>query len=392
MTSRPIVDTNTEKRNVRKACVLVVGQTPPPYHGQATMIQYLLDSDRDDIQLLHVRMAFSDTMDQVGRLQLQKLWHLLTLIAKIVYYRLTHAIDILYYPPAGPKRVPFYRDVITLLAVRWMFRHTVFHFQAAGLSELFDRLNPLEKLLGRWAFFFPTAGIRLSNLATDDVAFIRARHEFIIPNAASDESLRFANEIGNRALTTGRPLRILYLGTVCETKGILVLLQACQQLQCRGVSFDLHVVGSFQPASFQEVVRRRIVELGLEGRVQLHGQLINDKKSVAFAGADVFCFPTYYESEGFPCVLVEAMSFSLPIVSTRWRGIPSIVEEGVTGYLTEIQDAQVTAERLQLLASQPELRRQLGQAARDRYLQSFTKLRYQSEVARVFHAVLDRHK
>ncbi|MEM8681028.1 MAG: hypothetical protein AAGF97_16915, partial [Planctomycetota bacterium] len=50
-----------------KPTVLVVGQTPPPFHGQAMMLQRLLDSQPASVQLHHVRLAYSRTLDDVGR-------------------------------------------------------------------------------------------------------------------------------------------------------------------------------------------------------------------------------------------------------------------------------------------------------------------------------------
>ncbi|MCB0778123.1 MAG: hypothetical protein KDC03_01035, partial [Flavobacteriales bacterium] len=52
--------------------VLVVGQTPPPFGGQAVMIEALLAGRYDRIHLEHVRLAFSDDMDSVGRFQWRK--------------------------------------------------------------------------------------------------------------------------------------------------------------------------------------------------------------------------------------------------------------------------------------------------------------------------------
>ena len=48
--------------------ILVVGQTPPPYHGQAVMVEKMLDGNYDDVELSHVRMAFSEDVDEVGKL------------------------------------------------------------------------------------------------------------------------------------------------------------------------------------------------------------------------------------------------------------------------------------------------------------------------------------
>ncbi len=120
--------------------VLVVGQTPPPFGGQAVMIERLLRGNLPGIELFHVRMAFSRTMAEMGTMRWSKLFHLLGVIAKIVYHRVVHGVRILYYPPAGPNRVPMVRDLAILLATRWMFDKTILHFHAGGLSELYPRL------------------------------------------------------------------------------------------------------------------------------------------------------------------------------------------------------------------------------------------------------------
>ena len=86
----------------------------------------------------------------------------------------------------------------------------------------------------------------------------------------------------------------------------------------------------------------------------------------------MFCLPTFYEAETFGIVLVEAMSLGLPVVATRWRGIPEIVDDGKTGYLVETHDAAAVAERLEQLQADPALREQLGAAGREKFLSDFT--------------------
>jgi glycosyltransferase involved in cell wall biosynthesis len=62
------------------------------------------------------------------------------------------------------------------------------------------------------------------------------------------------------------------------------------------------------------------------------GRKVGIEKWTAYRCADIFCFPTYYGPETFGNVLLEAMMFELPTVSTRWRAIPDIVVEGETGF------------------------------------------------------------
>ncbi len=370
---------NKKEKNVK---VLVVGQTPPPFHGQSMMIQMLIDGPVAGVDIHHVRMAFSDSMNEVGRFQISKVVHLFSLIVRIVSMRFWSGASILYYPPAGPNRVPLIRDIVLLLCTRWMFRKTIFHFHAGGVSELIPTLPGWFQFLLRKALFYPNAAIQLSPLTVPDAAFIKAKRVFMVPNGVDDPIA--ANPILQSKVINNRCTNLLYLGTVCESKGILVLLAACRQLQDRTEEFHLHVVGSFQPASFENIVRHRISESNLERHVTLHGQRTGDEKNQLFAQADVFCFPTHYESEGFPCVLVEAMSFSLPVVTTNWRGIPSIVEDGDTGYLIDVKDSDGLAQKIVLLARNDELRMAMGKRARARYESEFTRSKHLEHMSRVF--------
>lgn len=354
--------------------VLVVGQTPPPYHGQSIMIKMLLDSETPGVKLYHVRMAFSDDMNQVGRFRIGKLFHLVKVIFSIIYYRFRFGIRILYYPPAGPNLVPLLRDMAILLSTRWCFAKTVFHFHACGVSELIAKLPLPLRWLARFAVSQPAAAIQLSELTSSDATSLSPRRIFTIPNATHDEAKRLQFVRTLRQAT--EPLKLLYVGTVCEGKGVLLLIDAVGEAIRSGTKLHLDIVGSFQPDEFREVVERHIESLEARDVVHLWGQQTGDDKWQRFAEADVFCFPSHYHAEGFPCVLLEAMCFSLPVVSTEWRGIPSIVEHGKTGFLTATNDYSQLSNYLQLLAGDADLCLRLGTAGRARFCERFTVDKY----------------
>jgi glycosyltransferase involved in cell wall biosynthesis len=78
--------------------------------------------------------------------------------------------------------------------------------------------------------------------------------------------------------------------------------------------------------------------------------------------ADVFLFSSAYE--GFGRVLVEAGAAGRPAVSTRTAGAQQIIQDGRTGYLVDIGNAQALADRAVQLLLHPELRARMGQEAR----------------------------
>ncbi len=380
--------------------VLIVGQTPPPYHGQAIMIERLLSGKYAQMQLYHVRMAFSDSIDSVGRFQLGKIFHLFGVIVQIFYYRIFHSAKVLYYPPAGPNRVPLYRDLIILNLTRWMFHRTILHFHAGGVSELYPKLNRVMQLLFRRALFYADASIRISYGSPEDGRSLEARHEFVVPYGIEDEYARYSglkttsagNRVAMKAAARGdrissnsessstvcelEPLRLLFVGILRESKGLLVLLEACGMLAARKIPFELTVVGQFQSQEFEQRVRQQLSELSIASQVRFLGALQGTDKWQAYAEASVFCFPTFYEAETFGVVLIEAMSFELPVVATRWRGIPDIVDDCETGFLVEPHDVMAVADRLAQLHFDPPLREQFGKAGRQKFLQEFTTEQY----------------
>lgn len=353
-----------------KPRVLIVGQTPPPIGGQAVMIEALLCGDYESFDTVHVRMDFSHDIDEIGTFRLRKVAHLAQTIARIAGARVRQGCTTLYYPPAGPNLVPICRDIAILLATRWMFRGVIFHFHASGVSEAYSGLPALLRPLYRVAYRRADVAIRLSELAADDPGALDARKSYVVPNGVPDYYSGYARRPeGTRA---GGPPRLLYVGVLCESKGLLVLLEACAILKKHGVAFRLDLVGAPQPAEFAQVLTETVDAHGLADDVAFRGVQSGENKWRIYGEAAVFCFPTFFESETFPVVLLEAMQFELPVVATRWRGIPSIVEDGHTGFLVPKQDAATMAERIETLIGSPDLAARMGRRGRERFLRDFT--------------------
>jgi glycosyltransferase involved in cell wall biosynthesis len=364
--------------------VLIVGQTPPPFGGQAILIERLVSTKLADVELIHVRMAFSSSMNEIGRVRLSKIAHLLVVIVRIVYHRFSDGARILYYPPAGPDRVPMVRDVIVLLTTRWLFDKTVFHFHAGGISELYDGLPRWLRWLYRRAYFNADAAIRLSELTPEDGKLLNAKSEFVIPNGIDDPCPDFNGATHSTATRPSARLKILFVGILRESKGVNVLLEACGLLAARGVPFELELMGQWHSEDFANTVAAQVAELGVSSQVKFLGVLTGPEKFAAFRRADLFCFPSFFNCEAFPVVLLEAMAWGLPIVSTKWRGIPSIVDDGVNGFLVDPHDAVALADQVERLARDVELRQAMGRAGRAKFVREFTHQRCASRMRSAF--------
>jgi glycosyltransferase involved in cell wall biosynthesis len=361
-----------------KIRILAVGQTPPPYGGQAIAIESFVTGTYDHLEVVHVRMGFSSDMKDVGRFRVSKLFHLVGLVVRILWARMTSKTTVLYYPPAGPDLVPTLRDIAVLLSTRWAFERTVFHLHAGGLADVYPRLPRPSRAAFRKAYFDPDLAISPSPVGASDAAFVHARRHVVVPNGVPE--LPDGLCPGSRP-SNCRPV-VLYVGVVRESKGVLDLLQAVAAVKARGLTCTLELMGQYAPADFCEVVAGEIRRLGLEEDVALLGVRTGTAKDETFAAADVFCYPTRFESETFGIVVVEAMRSALPVVATDWRGLPSVVCDGETGYLVPVHDVDALTERLALLLSDPAARVRLGARGRQRFLERFTEEQFRNTMDR----------
>jgi len=94
--------------------------------------------------------------------------------------------------------------------------------------------------------------------------------------------------------------------------------------------------------------------LGLSQNITFVGRVSEDGVPPYMAAADVFVLPSL--SEGFGIVNLEAMAAGLPIVATNIGGIPSLIEDGVNGFLVDPGNAVQIASRVSLLLSDARLR------------------------------------
>ncbi len=350
----------------QKVRLLVIGQTPPPYGGQAIMIHKLVHATFEDVEIHHVRMNYSRAFHEVGRFSMRKIFHLLRVLLLSIYKVFRYNIQVIQYPP-GATTIPLLRDMVTLLVLRRLGRKLVLLFQASGLSEIASTWKGCRLWLFRKAFFYPEAAVQTSILNPPDGSFVRAKKIYVVPNGSEDEFEKYREKRQPHAVPV-----ILYVGVVREDKGVNVLLEAAHLLKGWGHFFSVKVVGELVSEEYRKRLLTERSEKELENCFEFVGPKIGPEKWMLYRNADVFCFPSFFEAESFGIVLVEAMMFELPVVSTRWRGIPSVVEDGVTGLLVEIKSPYHVAEALARLIKNESLRKSMGEHGRKRYLQEFT--------------------
>jgi glycosyltransferase involved in cell wall biosynthesis len=213
----------------------------------------------------------------------------------------------------------------------------------------------------------PDMVIRIAHGSAQDGRGLLCKKEVVIPNGIPD----FAGESIQRDGNRRAPIGILLVAALSEDKGVLIAIEAAQQLMSAGMDVELTCVGGWSSPEFQ-VRAESIIEPSFRSRFKFPGIQTGTRKWEYYRSADIFVFPSFYHSETFGIVLLEAMCFSLPIVASRWRGIPEVVEEGSCAILCEPKDVASCRDALTRLIEDSGLRSRMARAARDRYLQYFS--------------------
>ncbi len=177
---------------------------------------------------------------------------------------------------------------------------------------------------------------------------------------------------------------ISIIGTVANfrpQKDHVTLLKAFDLLLKTGLKSELWIVGD---GPTRPAIEKLTSELGLESSVRFLGTLLNPAE--IFGKFDVFVLSTNYE--GHPLVILEAMSFGLPIVATRISSIPETIIDGNNGLLFNPNDPSDLANALQNILSDEALYHRLSEAAINSFKKQLTVDDWSNNVVSLYKNVL----
>jgi len=174
------------------------------------------------------------------------------------------------------------------------------------------------------------------------------------------------------------PVRLLAVGRFSATKGFEYLLEACKILKDKHFPFLLTLIGGGGLSAggyLGPQLGRMRARLGLEAHVQMPGLVSHNDLPKLLEEHDIFVAPCVVaasgERDGIPNVIIEAMAFGLPVISTLVNAIPEIVRNGETGIAVPQRDAAALAEAVLRMSAQPEEARLMAANGRKLALELF---------------------
>jgi glycosyltransferase involved in cell wall biosynthesis len=359
--------------------ILFILHMPPPVHGSSMVGKFINESLllNHKFSTRYINLGTSKSIDEIGEKSLKKLFSYFKIIGSTLIQLFFFKPDIVYLAITA-KGIAFYKDFLVVLLVKLFGVQLVLHFHNKGVSVNHSKTidNSLYKLV-----FKNTKVILLSKYLYADIEkYVKINDVYYCPNGIPDIEIK--KSLATKSNKT--ILNVLFLSNLIESKGVYVLLEACGILQKKQLNFQCTFVGGIGDVS-ESQFNKIIKELNIESLVVYAGKKYGFEKDSAFAKADIFVLPTF--SECFPLVLLEAMQYSLPIVSTFEGGIPDIVEDGITGFLVSQKNAEALADKLEILINNPEMRRKMGTAGGAKYEREFTISTFENNLNNILNVI-----
>ncbi|MGB8990656.1 MAG: glycosyltransferase family 4 protein [Desulfobaccales bacterium] len=180
---------------------------------------------------------------------------------------------------------------------------------------------------------------------------------------------------------TDRTFRVIHCGNISLRKGVHYLLQAFGELKLPGA--ELWLIGSL-PDEIRPFLHRfaspAIKHLGPFPETELYKY---------YSQGSVFCLASI--EEGLAMVQAQAMACGLPVICTTNTGGADLVRPGQDGFVVPIRDVAALKEKILYLYENPEERRRMGEAARERVRTGFTWADYGDKMIQAYHHILGTH-
>lgn len=168
---------------------------------------------------------------------------------------------------------------------------------------------------------------------------------------------------------------IAFAGRISPEKGIYTLLQCA-----RITGFPVRVAGDY--SKMPDIINKA------SANVSFLGHLDRDQLNNFYRQAKFLVIPSILW-ESFGLVIIDAMSYGLPVVASRIAGPAEIVEDGVTGLLFRPGNPTDLAEKIRNLWTHPDLCRQMGQAGREKAIREYSEDVYYKRIMAVYKKAIE---
>ena len=343
--------------------ILLVGPSPPPVGGDTVSTSIIARSrywEEREIEIMRVSTTAHDRLRLAGEpLSLRDAARGCRIMGRVLSM-LPRAGALLLW---ANSRFLCTAGIPILLLARIFRVPSVIKIFGTSFPDYFVTLEPFRRrivlrLMRGVDFILPETGM-LAKWFTREAGF-DASKVLQLPNVIPDDLI---GPLTDKGEISGK---CVFVGQIKREKGVFDIMEAV--CGSGGIRCDFYgpIVNRDREAFLS----------GVSGSKLLEYRGIADPRKIGetIARYDMLLLPTYHGGEGYPAVILEAFAAGVPVVTTRWRSIPEIVENGVTGLLVPVESPGELCAAVERLAADHALYTRVRKGAHH-FVRSFSEER-----------------
>lgn len=363
--------------------ILFVCHLPPPVHGSSMVGKYLKDSEiiGSSFDREFINLSTSRTVNEIGKNPFFKIYRYILIILKFFFKIISYNPGIVYLAITA-KGIGFFKDFPLVLITKLFCKKLVLHYHNKGVhlkQHLF-----FYDLMYRFLFKKTKVILLAKKLYHDIAKYVEKKNVFICPNGipSSNFSINISDEIEKNEVP-----KLLFLSNLIKSKGVYILLEALNILNVKGVKFQCNFVGGEGDISSKRL-NSKILSLNLHHCVNYLGKKYDRDKYEIFHKSNIFILPTYYHNECFPLVVLEAMQYGLPVITSDEGGISEIVENNVNGFVLDELSPKNLAQKIKELVDNTLMSKNMGEKGQKKFMQYYTLEVFEKRMKDILNQIL----
>lgn len=365
----------------KKRKILFLVPLPPPIHGSSMMCEYIRQSQliNNEFDCDYINLSTSRSIDEIGKGGIRKYLRMIRALGITFWKLLTKKYDLCYIALTCHGN-GFLKDAPFALLCKLFGRRLIIHQHNKGMAK--DLGNPWRVRLLKSVYKNATVILLSWKLYPDIEAIVHSEQIKICPNGIPIEPSFNILPARNNQIP-----HLLFLSNLIPSKGVYVLLDALKILKDKGHKFVCNFVGGQSKEISADIFKQEVSSRELNGYVEYLGKKYGKEKNEILATHDIFVFPTFYDNECFPLVLLEAMQAGLPCISTDEGAISDLLAN--TGMIIKSNDAIQLSTAIETLITDGETYSNLSQEANKRFKMNYTINSFEKNIINVLNENLN---
>jgi glycosyltransferase involved in cell wall biosynthesis len=361
--------------------ILFIVHLPPPTHGASKVNEYIKNSNKivNNYECTFINISTAVNLSRSNKFSINKIIKFINIFAIIIKNLTVRNYDLCYMTISGRGKSLIFKDAVIITLIKLCRIKLVYHLHNKGIKK--DSKKFLHNLIYRYVFHNCKLILLSKRLLEDVIDYIDEENVFYCPNG-----IQFQNS--NSFYKKKTKIHFLFLSNLIESKGVNEIILASKLLKDKGYSFVCQLIGAEGEISTNDIITR-ITENELEGIVNYLGPKYNGEKEKYLNESNIFIFPSYYENECFPLVILEAMANELAIITTEEGAILDIIEDNITGLICKRKDYVDLSKKMEILLVNHDFMEFLAKNAKERWRKNYRLDIFENNLINILNKILE---